>query len=85
MLRAAELDLSVARAQLERAAESEANGTARQVAANAASAASAAQSMGYLIRLLHERLEQVEHATGCMPQPESDSPRPWRDAPRMAS
>ena len=55
-LQAAELDLSRARAQLERAADSEADGTAQQVATYAANAASAAQAMEGLIRTLQERL-----------------------------
>ena len=63
-MRAAESDLSAARRQLERAADSESDGAARQVAAYAANAANAAQAVGVLIRTLHERLDHVENASG---------------------
>ena len=55
-LQAAEVDLSRARAQLERAADSESDGTAQQVAIYAANAANAAQAMEVLIRTVQERL-----------------------------
>lgn len=85
MLREAELNLSAARAQLQRAADGNVDGPPETVASYAADAAHAAQEIGGLIRLLHERLVQVEQTTGCTPQPESASPRPRHQAPRMVS
>ena len=69
VLQAVELSLSTAEMQLGRVADSSVDGPSRSVAINAANIVHTVQVMGTLIRMLHERLELVEGATGSALQP----------------
>ena len=59
-----ELNLSTAEMQLERVADGGVDGPAQDVASDAAHVVHTVHVMGTLIRLLHERLERIESATG---------------------
>ena len=64
VLQAVELNLSTAEMQLERVADGGVDGPAQDVASDAAHVVHTVHVMGTLIRLLHERLERIESATG---------------------
>ena len=69
VLQAVESNLSAAETQLGRLADGTADGPAQGVASDAADVVHTVQVMGSLIRMLHERLESVESATGSALQP----------------
>ena len=69
VLQAVELKLSTAEIRLGRVADGSVDGPAQGVASDAANVVHTVQVMGTLIRMLHERLEQVESATGSALQP----------------
>ena len=69
VLQAVELNLSTAEIHLGRVADGSVDGPAQGVAIDAANVVHAVQVMGTLIRMLHERLEQVEGANGYALQP----------------
>ena len=64
-----ELNLSTAEMHLGRVADGSVDQPAQGVASDAANVVHTVQVMGALIRMLHERLEHVESATGAALQP----------------
>ena len=64
-----ETNLSTAETELERVADGGVDRPAQDVANDAAHVVHTVQVMGTLIRMLHERLESVESATGSDLQP----------------
>lgn len=64
VLQVVESNLSTAEAQLEQVAGGGVDRPAQDVASDAAHVVHTVQVMGTLIRMLHERLESVESATG---------------------
>ena len=69
VLQAVELNLCTAEMQLGQVADGRVDAPAQDVANDAASVVHTVQVMGTLIRMLHERLERVESATGSALQP----------------
>ena len=69
VLQAVELNLSTAEVQLGLVADGSVDAPAQDVASDAANVVHTVQVMGTLIRMLHERLERVESATGSALQP----------------